>query len=90
MNYIEPHNNPEIMTKLTLRQRQVVKAVQNGAMLITHQDCPGAVISGGNEIEDWEIGSQVFWNLVNKGFVVQMNVWPFNYILTNDGETIKL
>lgn len=77
-----------VKIKLTPKQKEVVKRLQNGYVLITDCDNIGAWV--GSTKDQFYIGGRVFWNLVHKGIIYQELGYPFNYVLTQLGKTIQL
>lgn len=76
--------------KLSDKQKQVIKDVQNGYIIITGNEMKGAII-GRNIGEQYCINNGVFWRLVDKGLIAQGDAREqFNYRLTDFGKKIKL
>jgi hypothetical protein len=72
--------------KLTPRQKEVVKKLQEGWVFITGSDF-GAILSKGYENE--QIRLNLFFNLVKKGIIWQEHE-HYNYILSDLGREIKI
>lgn len=69
--------NTKALSKL---QKKVLNDLQNGYILVTsHQLKGGIVCSKGDE---YYITNRVFWNLVDKGIIVQQSQYPFHFVLT--------
>jgi hypothetical protein len=74
--------------KLTRQQNAVIWCLQNGWVLITSNEIPGATVA--NDKHEYRIGSRLFWNLHAMGLIYQRG-WEhnFDYHLTPLGEEIK-
>ena len=74
----------EEKAKLTKRQAEVVKDIQDGAVFICDSEIRGATVAFGaeSEKEDYHIHSGVFFNLVDKKVIYQQAHRPFDYVLT--------
>ena len=75
-----------ISRKLSTKQKEIIKLLQNKEVLITNEK--GIIITCGNETK--KVTLHAFYNLVNKGLIFHQTKWPFNYILSRTGETIKI
>lgn len=77
--------------KLTKQQNMVINCLQNGWVIITDSEYPGAWV--GNSSYQFKIVGRLFWNLVEKGLIFQDHGHGFghhwNYILTDEGKGIK-
>jgi hypothetical protein len=74
--------------KLTPVQNKVIWCLQNGWILITDSGMKGAIV-GATTKDQFKINNRVFWNLVDKGMIYQSLEWPFHYVLTKEGKSIK-
>lgn len=74
------------ISKLSLRQKQVVEDLNNGGVLITDSDYSGAIVCFTKESDkkDYEIGNRLFCNLYRQNAIYQQSSPPFNYILHPD------
>lgn len=75
------------MSKLTVRQNVVMWCLQNGFELITDSTMRGAIV--GNSQYQFNIGTTLFWNLSDKGFIEQQVEWPFHWVITKIGRDVK-
>lgn len=76
--------------KLTPKQKKVVRDVRDGGyVIITNCEMRGAII-GRTSGDQYEIGTRLFWNMVDKGLIYQQLGYPFNYVLTEKAKNIKL
>ena len=77
--------------KLTPAQNKVINCLQNGFSISTDSEVCGAVI--GTSDFEFNIGNRLFWNLVDKGLIMQDTAHrvggTWGYILTELGENIK-
>ncbi len=91
---METINTPrtEKKIKLSKLQKKVVKDLQGTYVLVTDQTVKGAWVSQSTKYggDQYHIHNGVFWNLVTKGMIFQSYSWPFNYVLTEEGKTIKI
>lgn len=69
-------------------QKEVIRDLQNGYVLITGNQLKGAVV--GSSKREYIIGTRLFWNLVDKGLVFQNMYENYNYTLTELGKQIEL
>jgi len=82
--------------KLTPKQKEVVKAMRDGHLLIMGQsEFSGKIyymVAGtkNNGYGNTYFNATVFSNLMKKEIIYQENAYPFNWKLTEIGETIKL
>lgn len=75
--------------KLTPKQKEVIKALQDDFILITGNDMKGADVAKGYLY--FHITNRVFWNLVDKGLIYQTGQeGHFNFELTPLGKSIPL
>ncbi|KKL95758.1 hypothetical protein LCGC14_1851340 [marine sediment metagenome] len=73
--------------KLTKAQNKVINALQNGWILITDADSPGATCAKSKE--DFEISNTIFFNILSKKLIHQQLSYPFDYVLSIKGKEIK-
>jgi hypothetical protein len=76
--------------KLSPKQKEVIKDLQNGWSLCTSSDVKGAWVSKSKNVKEYHINNRVFWNLVDKGLIFKNFRAHFNYTLTALGKTIEL
>lgn len=76
--------------KLTPRQREIVKKMQDGwRLIIIRSDSTGSLIQYVSKgFENDFFNSTVFSALLSKGIIYQGYERPFEYILTKTGESI--
>jgi hypothetical protein len=79
----------EPQIKLTPTQNKVIHLLQNGWVLITSSEMPGAIV--GTKDAQFRIHGGVFWKLYNLGLIIQNCEKNANcgYELTRLGESIK-
>lgn len=82
----------KIKLKLSPKQTQVIKDLQTGGVLVTDSSTRGAWIGflRGDNRQEYYIGNRVFWNLVDKGLIMQELGGQFNFELTDAGRTLPL
>lgn len=73
---------------LTPKQKKVIKDLQNGGMLLTDRSYYGAYVYS-PENKDYRI-NVVFYFLIDNGIIYQQLSYPFDYVLTKLGHSIKL
>jgi hypothetical protein len=73
--------------RLSQKQKQVIKDLQNDFVLITSNEVNGAWV--GNSKGQYHINNRVFYNLLDKGLINQELQYPFNYVLTTLGKIIQ-
>ena len=78
------------MSDLTKKQKEVVIDLQNGWSLVTNNEVKGAWVSKSKADKEYHIDNGIFWRLVKKGLIYQQLSHPFNYVLTEQGKSIKL
>lgn len=76
--------------KLSPLQIKVIKCLQNDWWLFTDNTIKGAEVISENGKEQFHVSNRVFYNLLQKDLIYQQHEHPFNYVLTLEGETIKL
>ncbi len=78
--------------KLTKKQKEIVKKMREGWVLMVGQsETSGRIYQMVTKGYDRTyFNSTVFSNLLQKDIIYQQNSPPFDYILTDRGKTIKL
>lgn len=74
-----------ISKRLTNKEREVIKLLQNKEVIITNKK--KVLVTCGNDTK--KVSMPVFYNLVNKGLVYHQTEWPFSYVLSSAGKIIK-
>lgn len=79
-------------TKLTVKQKEIVKKMQSGWVLMVGQSETNSsiyqMVTKG--FERIYFNSTVFSNLISKDMIYQQNHHPFDWVLTKKGEEINL
>ena len=76
-----------ISRNLTNRQKEILKLLQNQGVLIIDSN-RNVFVTCGNEAK--KVTPYIFYNLVNNNLVYHQTEWPFNYVLSPVGKTIKI
>jgi len=88
-NFPHKNNNSAGSNRMiTKEQRKVIRLLQNKEVLITNDIEKKFFVTQGNEVK--KIRIDTLYNLVNAGLVFRQQQAPFHYILSTEGEMIKV
>jgi len=75
-----------IIKSLSQKQKEIIKLLQKNEAIITNKKT--IFVTCGREMKKVTLPS--FYNLVNRGLVLQQTEYPFRYVLTRTGEIIEV